>query len=279
MRPRQAATADRIGDAGQVLRYGVRQLGQGFQEQQGVGQHAEQQLTGAVSKRVQPLANRRAGRAGFRELAQQALPAQPGRKVQGHNVLQQAHDVMAKGMQKVGQQAVRPAARLAAEPLNPDVVLSAGQAGPAQVNAPADQRARGLAVGVRASSGNWEETAGEGNGIGILFDGTGKMQYNDHVVGDTSLAWSAAKRVPRWEVSSFLQRLPAIIAGPRGSVNPGSARGLAAASFHLSINLAGTSCLQNARRGPIILFGREWACFDQKAWPVTRTDQSRWPPK
>ena len=267
--PRQAATADRIGDARQMLGHSVRQLGQGFQEQQGVGQHAKQQIARAVGERVQPLANRRAGWAGFRELAHQALPAQAGQEIQGHNTLEQSQDVMAEGMQKIGQQAMRPATRLAAEPLNLDAVLMVGQTGPTEVNAPANQRAGSLAVEVRAPVWDWEGTAREGNGGGILFDGTDKMQYNDHVVGDTSPAWSACKRVPRWEVSSFLQRLPAIIAGPRGSVNPGTAYGLAAASTHLSINPAASPCLQNARRGPIILFGQEGACFDQKAWPVT----------
>ena len=84
-----------------------------------------------------------------------------------------------------------PTTDLAAEPLNPNAVDGDGFASPAQVYAPANQRASGLAVGVRATGWDWKGMPKKGNGFGVIFDGTGKMQYNDHVVGDTSPTWSS----------------------------------------------------------------------------------------
>jgi len=271
MGPRQAATAHGVSDAAQVVRHRIRQVGQGLQDQQVLGQHIEQQFARTVGKGVQPLTDSRAGRTGFGQLAQQVFPTQPAQKVQGNDVLQQAHHIVAKGMKEIGQQAMGTTTDLAAEPLNPQTVILTGQACPTQVDAPTNQRASGLAVGVRTTAWNGEGMPWEGNGLGIIFDGTGKMQYNDHVVGDTSPTWLAGKRVPRWEVSSFLQRLPAIIAGSPGSVNPGGFHSLAAAPTDLSIIVAVMSLPGTAFRGSITLFGREGACFDQRAWPVTAT--------
>jgi len=71
------------------------------------------------------------------------------------------------------------------------------------------------------------------------------------LLGTPPLRGLAAKQVPRREVSSFLQRLPAIIAGPPGSVNPGGAYGLAATVSYRSIIVAAMSLVGIAFRGPI----------------------------
>jgi hypothetical protein len=72
---RQAATAHGVSDTAQVVRHRVRQVSQGLQRQQVLGQHIEQQLARTVGKRVQPLTDSRAGRTGFGQLAQQVFPA------------------------------------------------------------------------------------------------------------------------------------------------------------------------------------------------------------
>ena len=100
---------------------------------------------------------------------------------------------MAMGVKKVGQQAVGPTADLAAHPLDADSVVGFAGERPALVGPPADQRASGLAVGVRAAL-RYGERAALGENCGdVFFDGTEEWLYNDHELGTPPLVVRPAK--------------------------------------------------------------------------------------
>ena len=92
---------------------------------------------------------------------------------------------MTVGVQKVRQQTVGTSTQPAADPLNAQAVSFRCGAGPAVVSAPADQTVRRLTVRVGAPLGQFEGTAWAALGLGVLFDGKGKMDYDDHACMET----------------------------------------------------------------------------------------------
>ncbi len=103
-------------------------------------------MTSPIGKGPHPFSDRGRSRAGLGQLLEQAAKAQPDDHVQPGHLVEQAEHVVPVGMQKIGQQAVRPAASLAAHPLNAHLVVASLGAGPAPVGAPADQPTVGSAV-------------------------------------------------------------------------------------------------------------------------------------
>ena len=103
---------------------------------------------------------------------------------------------MTVGVHKVRQQAVGPTTLPAADALNAQTVSFCFGAGPAVVSAPADQTACRLTVRVGTSVGQFEGTAWAGLGLGVLFDGMGKMDYDNHTVEDTFPRGRAANSEP-----------------------------------------------------------------------------------
>jgi len=254
----QATALERIADALKMAGRLVWQFDRGVEGEQVTEQDVEQEMTRPVGKGAYPLPDSRRGGARLGQPVHEPLPTQAGHEVQVHDVLQEAQDVMPVGMQKVRQQAVSPTANPAAHPLHGETVASVHQAGPAGVGAPADQRAVGLAVGMRATLGKRKDTAVGMDGLGVFFDGTGEMLYNDHTMRTPLCVGGLGSVAPRREVSSFLVRLPAIIPIDAPSVNLCGSRGVACQPF-LPTNQFGHKLA--SRSTPIQL--------DHSTWPHT----------
>jgi hypothetical protein len=86
-------------------------------------------------------------------------------------------------MQKVGQKAMCTATNRAADALDANEVVLACRARPPHVRAPADQGTGRAALGMRTLFGEREGSPWKGNGGDVLFDGAGKVRYNDHALG------------------------------------------------------------------------------------------------
>jgi hypothetical protein len=159
------------------------QLSRWRQSQQETGQSGQQEFTRSVGKGADPLPNGRGGRTGLGQLRQQAAKAQAPDEVEGDGLLQQAQHVMAVWMQKIRQQAVRPAADFAADPLNTQPVVPLLGAGPTRVGAPADQGALCLAFGMGTAIREGNVTPRTDISLGIVFDRKGEMMYDNHAFG------------------------------------------------------------------------------------------------
>jgi hypothetical protein len=222
----QATALDRIADALKMAGRLVWQFDRGVEGEQVTEQDVEQEMTCPVGKGAHPLPDGRPGGSWFGQPVHKPLPTQADHEVQVHDLLQEAQDVMTVGMQKVRQQAVSPPADPAAHPLHGEEAVTVCQAGPATVSAPADQRCARPAVRVGATLGERKGKASAVDGVGVLFDGTGEVLYNDHTVRTPLCVGGLATVAPRREVSSFLVRFPAIIAIAAPSVNPSDLPGV-----------------------------------------------------
>lgn len=90
---------------------------------------------------------------------------------------------MTVGVQKVRQQAMSTATDLAADALDANAIVLACRARPPLVRAPADQAPGSAALGMRTTIGKSKGMTRKGNGGDVLFDGAGKVRYNDHALG------------------------------------------------------------------------------------------------
>jgi hypothetical protein len=260
---------------------GVRQLSQGIESQQLADQEIEEEVACPVGKGSEPLSNGGASRARWGQLTQQPTPPQATDQVEEDNVLQQMNHKVPMGMQKVGQQAVGTPAGLATNPLDQDRIVGVTRASPSLVSPPTNQAAAGLTVGMRTAIGQGKVAAREGDGFDILLYRTGKVLYNDHVVGTPPPVVGCANLGTRREVSSFLlECVPPANGAPSAGSAPlclfvlllssssagvRSALCLSHSSFNLAIYLSPPIVFGE----PVVLFGRDWACFDQRKWPIT----------
>jgi hypothetical protein len=139
-------------------------------------------MSGSVGKGPDPFSDRFRSWSGFWQAVHQAAEAQTDDEIEPDHPVQQLEDVMPIGVQKVRQQTVGATTLLAADPLNAQAVSFHSGAGPAVVSAPADQAVSSLTVRVRTPVGQFEDTAWAGLGLGVLFDGKRKMDYDDHAM-------------------------------------------------------------------------------------------------
>ena len=139
-------------------------------------------MSGPVGKGPDPFSHGFRGWSGFGQLVHQPAEAQTDDEIEPDHPVQQLKHVMTVGMQKVRQQTVGATTQPTADPLNAQAVSFRSGAGPAVVSAPADQAVSGLTVRVRTSFGQFEGTSWAGLGLGVLFDGKRKMDYDDHAM-------------------------------------------------------------------------------------------------
>jgi hypothetical protein len=171
--------------AGQVRRGWTGQLGLRGHLEQEPGQGRQQQVSGPVGKGPDPFPDCFRGWTGFWQLVHQPAEAQTDDEIQPDHPLQQRKHVMTVGVQKVRQQTMGAPTQPAADPLNAQAVSFRFGAGPAVVSAPADQTVRRLTVRVGTALGQFEGTTWTGSRLGVLFDGKGKMDYDDHACMET----------------------------------------------------------------------------------------------
>ena len=188
----------------------VGQLQGGVEGGQVREQAVRQQMARPVGKGSDPLTHGGGGGTG-RQPVDDAAPTQSRQEVQVHDLLQEAEHVVPVGMQEVREQAVGATAGLAAHPLDGDAVASVPEAGPAGVEAPADQATGGPAGWMGTALGARKDAPVGLHSMGVIFDGTGEVLYNDHTVRTPLCVGQLASNAPRREVSSFLARFPAII--------------------------------------------------------------------
>ena len=78
---------------------------------------------------------------------------------------------------------MRTAADLATDALDADEIIFSLCARPTRICTPTDQGIRCAALGMGTSIWQSERLAWKGNGGDILFDGAGKVMYNNHALG------------------------------------------------------------------------------------------------
>ena len=161
------------------------QLGLRGQLEQEPAQGRKQQMTGPIGKGSHPFSHSFRGWTGFWQMVHQAAEAQTDDEIEPDHPLQQRKDVMTVGMQKVGQQTVGATTDLAANPLNAQAVSFRSGTGPTMVSAPPNQTISGLTVRVWTPLWQFEGPSWATFGLGVLFDGKRKMDYDDHTVEDT----------------------------------------------------------------------------------------------
>ena len=248
------------------------ELDVGSEGEQVAQQVVEEQVTGTVGEGVNPLAYRGGGRPpGILRLhlAHQPSPTQTREKIERNHLLKQRDDKMPMGVKKVRKQAMRAATGLAAYSLDAEPVVGFSGERSTLIGAPADQRTCGLAVRVRTAIWQGKGTALRQEYCDVFFDGTEKWLYNDHELGTPPLVVRPGSSEPRWEVSSFLLKVSAIIPAPVDSVNPGRTCGLRRSRQQRSITLSRRLTPPSRLSGLIIYSGPKWPYPDQSIRPIT----------
>jgi hypothetical protein len=228
----QVTAVEGIADAQQMAGRLVGRLQRGVEGGQVREQAVRQQMACPVGKGADPCADGGVGWAG-RQPVHDAAPTQSHQEVQVHGLLQEAEHVVPVRVQEVREQAVRATAGLAAHALDGDGDVSVPQAGPAGVEAPADQAAGGPAGWMETALGERKDTLLGLHSKGVIFDGTGEVLYNDHTLRTPLCVGELASNAPRREVSSFLSRFPAIIPVAADSVKLEGPRGIPIPQFLL----------------------------------------------
>ena len=172
-------------------------------------------------------------------------------------------------MEKVGQQAVSSTTDLAANTLDANAIVGFSSGRSSFICTPADQRTNGLAVGVRTTLRHSKNAATGASDFDVCFDGTGKVQYNDHVLGTPPLVVWPGSSASRREVSSFL---PCFAPLSPSMPLPSSRAIRMAVSVHCffrTINMTANALEPVPLSGLIILFDQDLLHFDQPMWPIT----------
>jgi hypothetical protein len=273
----QASALVRVGRTIQMLSHAqgqwrVGQVNAGVQGEQVPEQGIQQQVTCTVGEGGHPLLHRGGGRSVVilrPHLAHQPSPAQTSEKIERNHLLKQRDDKMPMGVKKVGQQAVRAATGLTAYSLDAEPVVDFSGECPTLVGAPADQRTRGLAIRMRTAIWQGKGTALRQECFNVFFDGTEKWLYNDHDLGTPPLViWPGSLEL-RWEVSSFLLKVSAIIPTPVDSVKPGTLLGVRLPSLQRSNSLTRRSVSAIPSEALIIYSGPKRPYPDHLIRPIT----------
>lgn len=177
---RQTAALGWARDAVEVRRWCCpRQLGQRIEFRQGSPKQAEKELTDAIGKGVDPLADGGARRPSAGQSLDHSLDAQTVEEVSSNHVLHQGRYVATIGMKRIGEQGVGTLAALTADPLYRDGRPFIRRIDPPLAPAPADQGVRSSTVGMGTAVRKGRGSSRDGYGFGIpLFRVAGC--YDDH---------------------------------------------------------------------------------------------------